>query len=148
MLMVTLSDIEDERGERMKEHSFFIFQEAAEEEKEECLSRAARLTDLQGESKDLVWSLIPRQLSWSISLSLFHSWLSSHIPHLLTSWGPHSLLGLHWPRMEGKASSGGGCHRKLKHFVVVISHFPAISEAGWVLGTRVKANTFRHKDWT
>lgn len=64
-----------------------------------CFSRAARLADLQGESKDLVWSLIPRQLSWSISLS-FHSWLSSHIPHLLlTSRGPLECspsTGLEW----------------------------------------------------
>lgn len=64
-----------------------------------CISRAARLQgDLQGESKDLVWSLIPRHLFWSISLS--HSWLSSHILHLLlTSRGPLECspsTGLEW----------------------------------------------------
>lgn len=32
--------------------------------------------------------------------------------------------------------------------MVIIFHFPAFSEAGVVLGTSVKIDTFRHKDWT
>lgn len=131
---------------RSKEHSFFIFHKAAGEEKEMYISRAARLADLQGESKVLVWSLILRHLSWSISLS--HSWLSSHIlisfslpegplnalPPLAQNGGEGQLRRL----MPQEPETLRGCNFP----------FPTISEAGRVLGTRVKANTFRHKDRT
>lgn len=38
--------------------------------------------------------------------------------------------------------------RRLKHFMVMIAHFSAVCKAGVVLRTRVKADIFRHKDWT
>lgn len=66
-----------------------------------------KATKLQGESKDLLWSLDSKKIIL-VHLTLSHSWLPSHIPCLLpASRGLLVCFPLDWLRMEGRVGSGG-----------------------------------------
>ena len=97
-----------------------------------------------GESTHWVWTLNSKTPFFPVHLYPSLSWLSAHVLHFPASLGPLYAF----PQLAGsvgRVGSGGRCHRNRKYFMVLISYFLAFSEARMVLGTRVKADTFRHK---